>query len=216
MRGLASARGGICIRPEFGPRGSQEARAGGLQSRPGKGLRLPTGRRGLEIGPWVPRSVGETLGETLPTLLSAGERPPGRLPQLRAATRAVGRESVPDALEPARRPQEGREAGRLPLAPRCAPRASPVRLARAPEAPRGPRLAAPRMAGIENLALSASDLIFLYLSTIILFPPDLSSFTASFSFVFHSPSVCLSHFLGIRFLSHSFSFSFLRSPRSFY
>lgn len=76
------------------------------------------------------------------------------------------------------------------------PRACPAWPA-SPGAPSGLRLAAPRMAGIENLALSASVLISLYLSTISLCPPDSSSFTASLSFVFLSPSVGLSHFLGI-------------------
>nr|XP_012416224.1 PREDICTED: basic salivary proline-rich protein 1-like [Odobenus rosmarus divergens] len=106
--------------------------AGRLPAEPPRnGLRRPTGRQGLEAGPWVPRSVGETLGETLPTLLSAGERPPGRPLQLRAATRAVGPELGPGTREPAGPPQEGREAGRRPLAPRCA-------LARPPPPPPRP------------------------------------------------------------------------------
>ncbi|XP_039097552.1 WAS/WASL-interacting protein family member 3-like [Hyaena hyaena] len=127
----------------------------------------------------------EASGETLPTLLSARERPPGRPRQLRRAEWAPSQALAPRSLPG--RPRRGARPAGGPGVPAAPPRVP--HLARAPGSPSRRRLAAHRMAGTENLAFSASDLIFLYLATIILFPPDLSCSTASLSFVSLAPSV---------------------------
>ncbi|XP_032342221.1 uncharacterized protein LOC116665753 isoform X2 [Camelus ferus] len=187
---------------ESGPRVSQEARARGLQSRPGTGCRSLLAARASEPLPGSREATGK-LWEKLCQLCFRRGRgcpngPASGWP--RSAGWAPSQAWAPDAA------RAGLPGG--PLAPRLRPCIVPTwpeplglqaaRVAQRPERP-----------GLGNLALSASEVIFLHLSRIILF--HLTRAVSPLPFLCFSLSFCLSHFLYIRFLGHRFLFSFFHS-----
>ncbi|XP_032342223.1 collagen alpha-1(I) chain-like isoform X4 [Camelus ferus] len=140
-RGLVSALEGICICPGIRTPSIPGSAGPWPPEPPWNGLPLPTSRQGLGAPPWVPRSDGETLGETLPTLLSARERLPEWPGQRLAKKRGVGAQPGLGT-----RCGPGRAARRAPGSP--TPSLHRPHLARAPGSPSSPRCAAPRTAWI--------------------------------------------------------------------
>lgn len=172
---------------------------------PRNGLPLAAGSQGLGPLLWAQRSDWETLGESLPTLFSARERLPEGPGQRLAATGGVGPQPGPGTRSRPGCPRRGaRLAGGGPLASPSRPGAPqngppPPEMARAPGTPScRDAQQHPELPGLETWP--STRVIFLFTSPGSSFPPDSSSFTPFPSFVFSS--ICLFHFVYIRFLGH--------------
>ncbi|XP_039736834.1 vegetative cell wall protein gp1-like [Pteropus medius] len=158
-------REGFASGQESGPQVSQETPAGGLQSRPGTGCCSPPSARALE-SPRGSRGATGNLGQTLSTLLSAKEGP-GEWPLRDAQGRSSPR---PPYHEPAWPPEEGCEAAAGRRVPRSAPAPPPP--GPRPCVPEQPEERSAQNGQDGSAPLSASDLLFLYLSRIVAFPPE--------------------------------------------
>ena len=183
------------------------------RGRPRNGLPLAAGYQGLGPLLWAQRSDWETLGESLPTLLSARERLPEGPGQRLVATGGVRPQPGPGTQSWPGCPRSGaRPAGGGPLAS-PSPLLPLLEMARAPGSP-GSRDAQqrPELPGLETWP-STRVLLFLFTSAGSSFPPDSSSLTPSPSFVF--PFSVLSFPLSIYSISRSLIlFLFPQFPHS--
>ncbi|XP_015442452.1 vegetative cell wall protein gp1-like [Pteropus alecto] len=165
VRGLASAPGGICVWSGIRTPSIPGDAGWRPPEPPWNWLLFPTICQGLGVPPWVRRSNGESGTNFVNFAVGEG----GAGGNGRSTTHKAGPQPRPPYHEPAWPPEEGCEAAAGRRVPRSAP---------APPPP-GPRPCVPEQpeersaqSGQDGSApLSASDLLFLYLSRIIAFPP---------------------------------------------